>query len=83
MNAELVLYGGTEPDARVTIGGQPVELRPDGTFSHRFALPDGLEQLAVVAVSPQGDWRQAEFSFSRHTDYQGADAGASPAAPLI
>jgi hypothetical protein len=67
----------------VTIGGQPVELRPDGTFSHRFALPDGLQQLAVVAVSPQGDWRQAEFSFTRQTDYQGADAAGSSAVPLI
>src|SRR6185436_16351739 len=41
VNAELIIYGATEPDARVTIGGRTIQLRPDGTFSFRFALPDG------------------------------------------
>ncbi len=42
INAELVLYGATEPDAQVAIAGQPIRLRPDGAFSYRFALPDGI-----------------------------------------
>jgi hypothetical protein len=41
VNAELVVYGATEPDATVTIGGRMIKLRPDGSFSYRFALPDG------------------------------------------
>jgi hypothetical protein len=51
---ELILYGGTEPDARVTVQGKEVKLRPDGTFSMRFALPDGKVPLPVTAVSGDG-----------------------------
>lgn len=51
---ELILYGGTEPDARVTVQGKEVKLRPDGTFSMRFALPDGKVPLPVTATSGDG-----------------------------
>jgi len=51
---ELILYGGTEPDARVTVQGKEVKLRPDGTFSLRFALPNGKIDLPVTAVSGDG-----------------------------
>ncbi len=51
---ELILYGGTEPDARVSVQGKEVKLRPDGTFSLRFALPDGKLDLPVTAVSADG-----------------------------
>jgi hypothetical protein len=46
INAELIVYGATEPTARVTVGGRPLRLRPDGTFSCRFSLPDGEYELA-------------------------------------
>jgi hypothetical protein len=78
VNAELIIYGATEPDARVTIGGRPVRLRPDGSFSCRFALPDGGYELPAVAVSAdQTDARAAELHFSRETNYHG-DVGAHP-----
>ena len=48
---ELILYGGTEPDAHVTVQGKEIKLRPDGTFSLRYALPDGKLDLPVTAVS--------------------------------
>ena len=51
VNAELIVYGATEPDAKVTIQGRPLQLRPDGTFSVRFALPDGRQVIPVKAVS--------------------------------
>lgn len=51
---ELILYGATEPDARVTVQGKQIELRGDGTFTMRFALPDGKIDLPVVAVSGDG-----------------------------
>src|SRR5262249_16795996 len=41
LDAELIVYGATEPRARVTLQGEPVKLRPDGTFTMRFSLPDG------------------------------------------
>lgn len=74
VNAELVLYGATEADAQVTVAGQPVQLRPDGTFSCRFALPSGFYQLAVQANSARGELRQAELDFSRATRF-GAETG--------
>ncbi|MBN1885493.1 MAG: DUF4912 domain-containing protein [Candidatus Krumholzibacteriota bacterium] len=51
---ELILYGATEPDARVTVQGEEIALRGDGTFSLRFALPDGAIDLPVVATSGDG-----------------------------
>jgi hypothetical protein len=55
VHTELILYGATEPDAKVTVAGEPVELRPDGTFTLRFALPDGDQILRVHAVNNDGD----------------------------
>jgi len=51
VNTELIVYGATEPDAKVTIQGKPLKLRPDGTFSLRFALPDGKQVIPVEATS--------------------------------
>jgi hypothetical protein len=48
---ELILYGGTEPNAVVTVQGKEIKLRSDGTFSFRFALPDGKIEIPVSAVS--------------------------------
>jgi hypothetical protein len=77
LNAELIIYGATEPDARLTLGGQPVQLRPDGTFSCRFALPDGEHEVEVTAISVAGESRHAILSFTRQTRTEG-DVGARP-----
>ncbi len=49
--AEMILYGATEPDARLTIQGKEIKLRGDGSFSIRFALPDGKIEIPVTALS--------------------------------
>ncbi len=54
IDTELIVHGRTEPDARVTLRGEPVPLRPDGTFAVRFNLPDRRHVLPVVARSPDG-----------------------------
>ncbi|MES2571716.1 MAG: hypothetical protein V4710_16890, partial [Verrucomicrobiota bacterium] len=36
VNAEIVFYGGTHPDATVWIEGKPIKLNPDGTFRYHF-----------------------------------------------
>ncbi len=51
LNTELIVYGATEPDAKVTVQGEPIQLRPDGTFSMRFNLPDGVQRIPVIARS--------------------------------
>ncbi|MDP2921242.1 MAG: DUF4912 domain-containing protein [Candidatus Omnitrophota bacterium] len=51
IGAELIVYGRTEPDADVKLGDKKIDLRPDGTFSMRFALPDGKIPLPFTATS--------------------------------
>ena len=70
VNAELIVYGATEPDAQVTIGGQPIELRPDGTFTCRLALPDGEFELEVAATSTQQETQTAQLKFRRLSEYR-------------
>ncbi len=83
VNAEVVLHGSTERDARVTIGGRPVELREDGSFSFRFALPDGEFRLPVIAVDATGaDGRSAIVTFLRSTSI-GGDVGVEPIDPAL
>ena len=52
---ELIVYGRTMPDAKVTVSGEPIRLRPDGTFSLRYFLPDGEKYLHIQAVSRDDD----------------------------
>jgi len=83
VNAELIVYGATDPAARVTLGGHEIKLRPDGSFSYRFALPDGKYDLPAVAVSADTtDVRAANLKFSRETEYIG-DVGAHPQDPAL
>jgi uncharacterized protein len=83
INAELIIYGATEPDASVTIGGRKIKLRPDGSFSYRFALPDGRYEMPVVAVSAdETDGRAADLKFTRTTEFLG-DVGAHPQDPAL
>ena len=55
VDTELIVYGATEPDARVTVQGVPIHLRKDGTFTLRFALPDGKQVIEVRAKSAKID----------------------------
>jgi hypothetical protein len=51
---ELVVYGSTDPDASLSVCGQPAALRPDGSFTVRFALPDGRRRIEVQAAKGGG-----------------------------
>jgi hypothetical protein len=54
VDAEMILYGRTKPDAKVMLGGEPIKLRPDGSFTVRLAMPDKRQVLPVVASTPDG-----------------------------
>lgn len=72
VNVELVVYGATVPDAKLVVAGRPVNLRADGSFSLRFALPDGQYGLSVEATSGRADdKREARLQFQRLTEYFG------------
>ena len=72
VNAEVVFYGGTHPDAKVTVDGNPIRLKPDGSFHYHFKLPDGKFEIPIVAVSPDGvEKRSATLTFERSTAREG------------
>jgi hypothetical protein len=68
LDAELIVYGATEPNARVTLQGEPVKLRSDGTFTMRFSLPDSRQIIPANAVSPDGvEERTVVLAVERNT----------------
>jgi uncharacterized protein len=54
VDTELIVHGVTHPDAHVTLHGEPVKIRSDGTFAVRFNLPDRRHVLPMVASSRDG-----------------------------
>jgi len=67
-DAELIVYGATEPDATVTIGGRPIKLNPDGTFRFQMSFQDGLIDYPIMAVAADGEQtRSIHMSFTRET----------------
>jgi hypothetical protein len=67
-DAELIVYGATEPDANVTIGGRPIKLNSDGTFRFQMSFQDGLIDYPIVAVAADGEQsRSIHMKFERET----------------
>jgi len=68
VDAELVVFGVTEPGTHVTLKGEPVKLQPDGSFSMRLNLPDRRQVLPVVASSGDGmEQRTIVLAVERNT----------------
>jgi hypothetical protein len=68
VDTELIIHGVTDPNAHVTLHGEPVRLRSDGTFAVRFHLPDRRHILPVVASSRDGaEQRTIVLSLDRNT----------------
>lgn len=68
VDAELIVFGVTEPNAHLTIRGEPVKVGPDGAFSMRFHLPDRRQVLPVVACSGDGvEQRTIVLAIERNT----------------
>jgi hypothetical protein len=88
VNAEVIFYGGTHPDAKVWIDGHQIQLAPDGTFRYHFRFPDASYGIPIVAESPDGlEQRSATLSFERATTRQGdvghtAQPGHLPSEPM-
>jgi hypothetical protein len=68
VDADLIVYGQTVPNAHVTLAGQPVKLRSDGSFTVRKSLPDRRQVLPVVAGSGDGlEQRTIILAIERNT----------------
>ncbi|MEG4457256.1 DUF4912 domain-containing protein [Microcoleus sp. N9_A1] len=67
-DAELIVYGATEPDATVYVGGQPIKLNADGTFRFQMSFQDGLIDYPIFAVAADGEQNRAiHMKFERET----------------
>ncbi|MCH7728745.1 MAG: DUF4912 domain-containing protein, partial [Planctomycetes bacterium] len=68
VDAEIIIYGTTKPDAYVTLAGKPVELRSDGSFTVRLSMPNKRQVLPVVASSGDGvEQRTVVLAIERNT----------------
>jgi len=68
VEAELLVFGTTHPDAHVSIGTEPVKVLADGTFSARLPFPDRRQVLPATARSRDGvDERTVVIAVERNT----------------
>lgn len=58
VDAEMIVYGATQPDAFVTLQGEPLKLRPDGTFRVRVEMPNKRQVIPIIASAADGSARQ-------------------------
>ncbi len=67
-DAELIVYGATEPDATVYVDGEPIVLNSDGTFRFQMSFQDGQLKFPIVAVAADGEQNRAvRMDFERTT----------------
>jgi hypothetical protein len=67
-DAELIVYGATEPDATVTIGDRQIKLNSDGTFRFQMSFQDGMIDYPIKAVAIDGEQtRSIHMNFERET----------------
>ena len=67
-DAELVVYGATDPAATLRIGGEIVPLAEDGTFRIQVPFRDGQQLYPITAVAADGEQtRHITLNFNRTT----------------
>ena len=67
-DAELIVYGATDPDAKLTIGGETVPLAADGTFRLQVPFRDGIQNYEIKATDCSGEQeRSITMNFNRNT----------------
>jgi uncharacterized protein len=68
VDAEMIVYGVTNPDTHVSLRGEPVKIRPDGTFTVRMSLPNQRQVIPVVASASNGaEQRTIALAVERNT----------------
>jgi len=68
LDAELIVHGNTHPQAELTLFGEPVPLREDGSFSLRVRVPEGRQVIPAQAVTPnRSERRTIVLSLERNT----------------
>jgi hypothetical protein len=58
LDTELIVHGSTRPGSMLTVQGDAVDLRDDGSFTIRVNQPEGRQVIAFTALSPRGSERR-------------------------
>jgi len=67
-DAELIVYGATDPTATLTIGGERIPLASDGTFRLQVPFRDGSQNYEIKATDSTGQQdRFITMRFDRNT----------------
>ena len=67
-DADQIVYGATDPNAMVTVGGNAIKLNSDGTFRFQMSLKDGELEYPITAVAANGEeTRSIQMKFNRST----------------
>ena len=67
-DAELIVYGATDPSAKLTIGEEEVPLAADGTFRLQVPFRDGSQKYEIKAVDASGEQEKSiTMNFDRTT----------------
>ena len=67
-DAELIVYGATDPSAKLTIGGEDIPLASDGTFKLQVPFRDGVQDYVIEASDASSEQtRNITMRFERHT----------------
>ena len=67
-DAELIVYGATEPTAQLSIDDQQIPLEADGTFRVHVPFRDGEQLYPIRAVAADGEQERAiRLEFERRT----------------
>lgn len=69
-DAELIVYGATDPAATLTVGSEKHALTSDGTFSLHMAFPDGDQTYPIEALAADGEQKRSiTLDFRRTTPH--------------
>ena len=67
-DAELIVYGATDPSASLFIGDQQIALSADGTFRVHVPFRDGEQLYPIRAIAADGEQeRSIRLEFERRT----------------
>jgi hypothetical protein len=76
-DAELIVYGATDPQARLSIGGEDVPLSADGTFRIQVPFRDGQQLYPIEALAADGEQkRNITIQFERSTPEENINTAA-------
>ncbi len=68
VNADIVIYGQTDPSVQITISGEPIRVANDGSFSIRYNLDEKRQVYPIEAKGSDGiETQQVILAIDRNT----------------